>query len=172
MESDNIRILIDRYEAGETSLEEENTLGQYFANESDIPAEWAPYQLIFQWREETKKITLPEDFSVKIASQLRDRPQASNGHTARVFSMRTIATWAAAAAVTLAIGFWFFQDNNGLQYQEEKWAQQETFEDPEAAYEQTREALAFLSSKLQKGQNEASKSLGKLKELDKAIPGN
>jgi hypothetical protein len=171
MESDKIKKLIERYEAGETSIEEENTLSQYFANEN-IPAEWAPYQLIFQWRTETRKVTLPEDFSVKIASQLRDKPQPSTSHTTRIFNMRTIATWAAAAAVTLAIGFWFFKDNNGLQYQEEKWAQQETFENPEEAYEQTREALAFLSSKLQKGQNEASRPLSKLKELDKAIPGN
>ena len=172
MESDKIKKLIERYEAGETSIEEENTLSQYFASESDIPTEWTPYQLLFQWREQTKKVTLPYNFSEKIASQLRDKPQASNNGTARIINMRTIATWAAAAAVTLAIGFWFFKDNNGLQYQEEKWAQQETFEDPEEAYEQTREALAFLSSKLQKGQNEASRPLSKLKELDKAIPCN
>lgn len=48
MESNNIRTLIHRYYEGQTSLSEEKTIAEYFANESDIPADLVPTRAMFE----------------------------------------------------------------------------------------------------------------------------
>lgn len=55
---DRIRLLLDKYDAGETSNAEEALLRKFFATHSnDIPAEWQPYAALFGFVEtERKKI--------------------------------------------------------------------------------------------------------------------
>lgn len=55
---DRIRLLLDKYDAGETSNAEEQRLRDFFATRhGDIPSEWQPYAALFGFVEmERKKI--------------------------------------------------------------------------------------------------------------------
>lgn len=47
MELDRIKILIDRYLEGETTLDEEREIAEYFATCEDIPQEYEPLRAMF-----------------------------------------------------------------------------------------------------------------------------
>ena len=55
MELQKIRDLLEKYEAGETSLAEEKKLREYFAK-NELPDSLKPYQLIFGFSEIEKKL--------------------------------------------------------------------------------------------------------------------
>lgn len=55
---ENIRLLLDKFMSGTTSLEEERRLGDYFSG-SDVPEEWADYQAMFRYFEEGMPPELP-----------------------------------------------------------------------------------------------------------------
>ena len=42
-----IEVLLDKFMAGKTSIEEESLLSQYFSTAHDVPAEWEDYQALF-----------------------------------------------------------------------------------------------------------------------------
>ncbi len=44
-----IRRLLERFMSGETTIEEEDRLGDYFRTAHDIPAEWQEYKLMFDY---------------------------------------------------------------------------------------------------------------------------
>ncbi len=46
---EQIACLLERFMDGETTLEEERLLGEYFQAHQDIPAEWKEYQQMFSW---------------------------------------------------------------------------------------------------------------------------
>jgi hypothetical protein len=58
MNDKQLNQLLDRYFAAETSLEEEAQLRAFF-RQDELPAEWQPYQAIFQELEQQSAIQLP-----------------------------------------------------------------------------------------------------------------
>ena len=169
MEQDRIRALLEKYDQGETTLEEEALIGNYFNSRTDISEDLVQYKLYFQWSSDIKNMKAPESLKYKISDSISDDREK---RTSRIILLRKWSSWAAAAVIILLISVWTikngsyrFSPNNGL-------VDNETFEDPEKAYEQTVQALAFLSNKLNRGQNKASGSIQKLKELEQAIPNN
>ncbi|MGD8428580.1 MAG: hypothetical protein PVH63_13220, partial [Balneolaceae bacterium] len=58
MNKDNFKQLIDKYLAGETSLDEERRLRNYFRAD-DIPNEWKSYAKSFEYFEEMGRQTSP-----------------------------------------------------------------------------------------------------------------
>lgn len=49
MELEKIEVLLEKYNQGETSLEEENQLRIYFKEQKRLPAEWMMYRDLFQY---------------------------------------------------------------------------------------------------------------------------
>ena len=123
MELDNIKKLLDAYFEGNTTLEQEEQLRQYFQKE-DVAAEFSVYKQFFsalgQAKNEQSRISikLPTEKSNKVRSW-----------------------WYAAAAVLIfAIGM------GSMQY-----AQLQKEKEAIMALKKTREAMLFLSENLNKG---------------------
>ena len=171
MEQDRIRELLEKFDKAETSLKEEAILKDYFLNNEAVPEDLQEYKMYFTWSHEMKEIQAPSSLAADLKGQWSNT-EIRQSYT-RIVTLRRWTSWAAAAVIILIASFWFiktdsyeFNDqNNGLVYQE-------TYDDPEKAYEQTMQALAFLSNKLNSGQNKATGSMKKLKQLDQAIPNN
>lgn len=81
---ENIRLLLDKFMSGTTSLEEERQLGNYFSG-NDVPEEWADYQAMFRYFEEGMPPELPP----------------ADGMVA---TRRPWLRWLAAASVLLLVG--------------------------------------------------------------------
>jgi len=133
---------LEKYWNAETSLEEEKKLLEEMTG-SDTP-EAGYFAMIAKARQEKSKLS-PAD--------IHTYAQPSTEH--RVAIVRPLYRWIASAAAVLmfaiaGIGLW-----NYSQQATQPMQMAETFDDPYEAYEEMREALAFVSSKMNKSQSEA-----------------
>jgi len=143
--------LLEKYWNAETSLEEEKRHLEEMTG-SDSP-EAGYFAMIAKARQEKSKLT-PAD--IKSYAQ----PSASGPVAAILPLYRWIASAAAILVFVVAgLGLW----NYSLQATQPAHMA-ETYDDPYEAYEEVREALAFVSSKLNKSQNEALVNIKKAGE--------
>jgi hypothetical protein len=143
--------LLEKYWNAETSLEEEKRLLEEMTG-SDSP-EAGYFTMIAKARQEKSKLT-PID--------LKSYTQPAIG--GQVAVVLPLYRWIASAAAILifivaGMGLW-----NYSQQVTQPVQIAETFDDPYEAYEEVREALAFVSSKLNKSQNEALVNIKKAGE--------
>jgi len=172
MEAEDIRRLLEKYEAAETSLEEENVLKDYFESEMNVPDDWIPFKLLFGWKDKVHSSQLSDSFSDRLREKIEASEQSTPDSTsARILRFNPFIRWGIAASLMIAFGLWILMQERTNNSSEPNWTiEEETFDSPEDAYKQTMEALAFVSTKMNKGRIKATESIGKLKRLDDVIP--
>jgi len=157
MDYNNIKQILEKYWEGETSLQEENLLHEYF-NSDDVVEELKDVQPMFQYFkvEQSTRIENPK-FDEQLLTQLEEtmiKPMRSVGNR-RNRIIRLVAS--AAAIVLLAFsGLFIYQqmDTSGqIAETEETLLLEDLTEEERLAYEQTKAALAYVSSKLNRGTN-------------------
>jgi hypothetical protein len=75
MEYNEIKNLLDKYLAGETSQEEEKALSQYFA-QANVHADFEEWKPLFNYFSSEKNLTVSDDFDEKILSQIQPKQSA------------------------------------------------------------------------------------------------
>jgi len=135
--------LLDRYWNGETSLEEEQLILKEMAGSTE------PDALYFKMIAEARK----QKSSLKIEDIKSYNLQASTPQPRMI--VLPVYRWVASAAAILlfciaGIGLW-----NYTHQQSTPDVMADSFDDPQKAYEEVREALAYVSTKLNKSQSEA-----------------
>ncbi|GHT74463.1 hypothetical protein AGMMS50262_07480 [Bacteroidia bacterium] len=93
--------LLEKYWQGETSLEEEKRLQEFFLN-GDVPEEWKKYRPLFVWKEKQK--------SVSIDKKVVTKPQKSI-----MVQFYPALKMAASVLIMLTVGIGFY-----THYQQEK----------------------------------------------------
>ena len=141
MDLHHIRTLTQKYLEGETSLEEEQQLRDYFT-QGDVDETLQEFKPLFSYFVEAKQEQSTSDI----------RPQLSKSHN------KMYKTWMAAAAsiALVATAVWY---GNGYTASQDDLG---TYESPEVALQKTRDILNLVSSYM----NEGTKDLGYLAELD------
>jgi len=134
---------LNKYWEAETSLQEEQQLMKEFMGTDGSEAEY--FKMISETRQKRSKLTMAD---IKAYNQKHEA--ASTGAT-----VLPLYRWVASAAAILlfavsAVGLWNYSQQ-ATQHQQ----MAETFDDPQKAYEEVREALAFMSTKFNKTQDEA-----------------
>ncbi|MEZ4793022.1 MAG: hypothetical protein R2783_06065 [Gelidibacter sp.] len=123
----NIEKLLERYDNGETTLQEEQQLRVYFA-QNDVAPHLEPYRVMFQYFANTRQ----EQFTKEVSVKSKKRSY--------------IYQWISIAAIIVAM-FGIFTQFSGNQ--------KKTLDDlnPEEllAYNKTKEALNLVSSKFNQG---------------------
>ncbi len=163
MDYKKIKILLDNYFDGNTSLEDESKLQQYFLSDH-IDQKLLEYRPIFQNYHEEKNIKLGEDFDRKLFEKIQD---IEDQKTKSIF---LIPRWMkVAATVALLIGITFIFKNQFVSDSSSKQIAWETYEpeSPEEAYEAAKNALLLVSNKLNNGTNTATDNLSKMKAMNK-----
>lgn len=92
MKQEDLKILIDKFMSGTTTLDEEKTLGDFFRQTERLPAELEPYRDMFAY------------FDNGMTGEPSDKPVS---HAAPVRSLRWIAGIAAAVAVIFMAAYQF-----------------------------------------------------------------
>jgi hypothetical protein len=145
---DNIENLVEKYWKGDTSLEEEAVLGDYFRY-NDYPERFIGVAQYFIMLAEEDG-SLGQDFDDEILERIG--PQENSG---RVISLHRAARYLAVACIAMVIGtsVWYAFKEEPAQ------PIAVTLEDPDvrAAFEKTKSALMMVGNRLNEGKEQALK---------------
>ncbi len=145
-----IRVMLDRFYEGESSVDEEREL-QHFFRGSELPEEWRAEKDIFDALKESKEaIPVPDDLNRKILQRLD--AQIRKDARRRRISLYSLSGIAAGLLALITIYQFVLRD-----VKPESLAQnslKESFDDPMEAYEEARRTLAYMSAKLSNGTRE------------------
>ena len=136
--------LLERYWNGETSLQEE----QEILNEmTSTPSADAMYFImIAEARRQKSKLKIDDIHAFNL------KTVTTQAAPARIVPLQRWLASAAAVVLFAIAGFGLWNYTHKTQ---QSAVMADSFEDPYAAYEEVREALAFVSAKLNKSQSEA-----------------
>lgn len=143
MNTGEIKILLEKYLNGNTTLEEEKRLKAIFAGE-DIPKEFLPYRDYFSYVGDVSKESLSNTgFEEKLQAKIDEESSVIP------ISRRKRIFWASGvAAGILILVTAFFQINRVVDRVED------TYSNPELAYQEAKKILYFVSNKFNKGTEE------------------
>lgn len=150
MELKEVKILLQRFFEGETSVEEENLLAEIFRNE-EVPAELEVYRGFFVATEELSKPVF-DGFEEDVMNHILESEH--NEKKKFRWLWQTVTSVAAVLLIALLV-INFNQDKNQFK---------DTYDDPEIAYAEATKALRYMAGKYQKGMEQ----LQPIAKLDKA----
>ena len=162
MDSNKINALLEKYFDGASNLEEERILKQYF-QQDNIAEDLLPYKGLFQYFEVEQEATLSADFESRLMEKIQAPPVHKGIRTMQFSWMRV----AAAILFLVALVFVVRQWQPGVD-KNVNWSAYEA-DNPEEAYEATMAALALVSKKMNTGEKETLKGLGKIKQVNKEV---
>jgi hypothetical protein len=142
MTTEEIKHLLEKYWAGDTSLEEEFTLKTFFSGDT-VPEELRKYQPLFLWK--TKQLQLKGSQALK--------PELKKPLNFQWYSFFKIAA-SVMLVLTLGIGFY-------THYQQEKYIDRifpETYSNPEDALQETKIVIGKISSVLNLAKDKQNES--------------
>ncbi|WP_156101178.1 hypothetical protein [Salegentibacter sp. Hel_I_6] len=135
-----VKVLLERYDAGKTTLAQEEALRDYF-NHNEVPQELMSYRLIFGYAEKSRR--------QKMEREVQLPGDKKNGKY----------LWTAiAASVVLLLGLFLFQ-NEPIAMQDSNLG---TIQDKEEALQKSMETLRMVSELM----NEGKEDLVYLKEFN------
>lgn len=151
MSEKRINEILNHYWAGESSLEEEVVLKQYFA-QGELPAEHERYRALFSfYAKEEKRQMRGGEVREFVSSEVQqpispsfEKPQDRS----RSLTHSSLFFLAAAFALLISLSIFLMpqpQDPNHISLTAD------TFEDPEEAYQEARKALLLVSARLNSG---------------------
>ncbi len=147
MNSRQTENLLERYFNGETSLEDEKNLREFF-QKKDIPPHLLSLKAQFEYfSDEHDHNYLDESFDNKILNEISKEDKLQIRHTRRRF-LYTASGIAASILIILSIFFKFDPLTSKVE---------DTFSDPMAAYLETKKALLFVAETFNKGAEPISK---------------
>ena len=175
MESlEQIRKMLERFYLGESTLEEEKKLQEYFAS-TTVPEELIPdKELFLNFNSGNESIRVPGDLNKKIIATIDDVERKAV-RTRRI-SMFSLSGLAAGLLAMIAVYLFYFRDDKPTLLSSVEWT--DTYEDPMEAYEEAKRTLAFVSAKLNNGTSElkhvqqVAKTADPLKSLSKINKGS
>lgn len=164
-----IQIVVNKYFEGETTLEEEASLQEYF-NSGNVAPELQKYQALFAFIKEEKETRTSQGFESQVLAKIK-----GNSAGLRVVSRR-YQFLRVAAGVALLVGMFFFIQNNlnnktNITTAETvtiDWSKYEVKTEAEAIAE-TEEAMRILAKAFNRGTKKASKDLKKVGEATKVL---
>jgi hypothetical protein len=163
MESiEQLRNILERFYRGETSLEEEKKLQDYFSS-TKVPEEFIPDKELFQAFGSENEIHVPDDLNRKIIASI-DRAERKAVRTRRI-SVFSLSGLAAGLLVMIAVYLFFIRKDDSHSFLASgQWS--DTYEDPVEAYTEAKRTMMYVSAKLNQGTDE----LKYIKEVKKTEP--
>ena len=168
MEYQTIEEILNRYFEGESTLEEETMLKEYFSH-SDFPAEHRGMKELFQYFDEANREAIPDlDISSHLDSVIENEWKKETRNR-----FRHVVAWVGSAAAVLVLTFGIYQ------YMEKpETVIKDTYKDPKMAYLETRRALMMVSRTMNRNTanlkylskvDESFDQMKKVAEIDKVI---
>jgi len=150
-----------KYWEGESSLQEESKLKEYFSGEN-VAKELLPYKSLFQFFVKESN-DVPSD---ELDKKLMDQMVSSISQKRRIIGWKPLLKYA-AAFVFLAFGtFYFFSNQLPSTVEDSAVVYHDDPEDAIKAYNEVKAALALVSRNMDKGTSKASIGISKTKKTN------
>ncbi len=162
MDYNNIRKLLDKYWEGQSSVEEEIQLRDFFSG-TDVPEDLKSYQPLFQFFQMEQDKKLNDDFDKKLIQKL----ESSEKPTAKVRRLPYYLMRIAAAGLLL-FSIYFVSQQGPFKPDQTEVANYDEMT-PEEVYAQTKQALLLVSAKLNKGTDVANEGMSKMHKATSVI---
>ena len=156
MDYKGIKTLLEKYWNCETSLEEEAQLRKYFTGQA-IHDDFKHFAPLFQYYKSENNKMVSNGFDKKILEQIERRKKPGKLRHLKIY-------YRVAAAVILILFFITIHQRFIAVKEKATVVVKDTFEDPEKALEETKNALLLVSEKWNKGKS----NIVKLSEFNKA----
>ncbi len=151
MASERIEKLLEKYFAAETTVAEEKELTTFF-NSAHVPDHLKEYRSLFVFFVAEKKPSVSSSFNEKVLNAIE--PEKKNNIR---WLILTVSAAAAVILIVLSLTFLMKQNGNGKEIVYDQPDQKQI------AYNQTKDALMFVSSKINIGKKQMKK-VGKFNE--------
>jgi hypothetical protein len=146
----DIRLMLEKFYRGDTTLEEERRLQQYFASTA-VPEEMIPDKELFEaFDDGSDSVEVPDDLNDKILNSI-DLMDRKETRTRRI-TMYSLSGLAAGLLVLIAVYLFFLRDDTRPLIASNEMV--DTYEDPIKAYEEAKKTLVYVSNKLNTGTSE------------------
>ncbi len=158
--------LLEKYWEGETSLEEEKMLRVYF-NSTDVAPDLILYKPFFLYQKVEQEKTLSDNFEQELLAkiELEEKPIVKINRKQNV----TYYLYRIAAALALLFGVWFLFKPVVIETEQIAAVDEDTFDDPEEAFNELKSALLLVSRNFEKGKSESMKGVIKINTLRKTV---
>jgi hypothetical protein len=167
MDSKTIHTILEKYWEGESSLQEEAKLREFF-NQDNVPKEFESVRPLFQYFKQEQEAYLNGDFDERLSSKLKAVDNVrGRAHSLSFYIRRVAAVAAILAGVIFFFNKGFFNTTsdeiafNDLNQQEKVEAQ--------IAYTEVKAALLLMSKKLKKGTDKAEEGISQVRKATKVI---
>ena len=142
MKLQEIEQLLAKYYNGETSLDEERRLKEFFASE-EVPVRFLAEKAQFAWLTEAGAGTLEDE---KFDSSVLNRVGAAEGLLGRIMERKSWFYTTVGMAATILILLAIF-----IRFEPFPKKIQDTYSDPQVAYQEAKKVLFFVSKQLNRG---------------------
>lgn len=166
MKEDTIRHLLEKYYSGETDVNEEKILEDYFMHD-EVSAEFSVDKEVFCRLAEIKENdepTVPEGMDKRISDNIDMWEKQSKADKPRYYTLYRYVSGIAAAAVILICISVFMPKN-----QDDSAVMQDTFDNPQEAYMATENALQLFAEAFNKGDAQIEKARNVTKNVKEKI---
>lgn len=163
----NIHQLLEKYWEGDTTLQEEKQLKDFF-NHAKVPTELKEYQPLFQYFEYESQLKLDNDFEDRLMAQL-------DNNTATIVPLLTRNSTYVMLRRIAAIALLIFSIGYGVTYYQSNASKPTTIaledltEEERLQFEQAKAALVFASEKLNRGASLAATGVVKVHKSTEKI---
>jgi hypothetical protein len=173
MDLKRIKLLLEKYYSGESTLDEENILREYFGREvvdKELIADKDIF--IYQMQENNKSTEIPD-----ISDQIWDNIKDIDNKKLHLIKPKSYLFLRIAASVVVVLGSYFLLKND-IFNKEQEIEFTDTYENPELAYQQAKETLMYVSAMLNNGTdhlepihkvNEGTEQLHKLSSFNNGL---
>jgi hypothetical protein len=162
MDSKQLEQLLEKYWSCETTLQEEESLRNYF-QQADVPESLRETAELFRFFEREKNKALHESFNEVVTKKIRQR---QGGKIVNMMTWVQVARVAAGVMVVVVAGY-FIRQEVRKSYPAEV---ADTYSDPKLAFEETKKALLMISKSFGKAKKEAGK-INVFNEAERKIQG-
>ncbi len=164
-----IEQLLERYWQCETSVEEEAILRIFFS-QAQVPSHLMPYKRLFVSEKMWQEVRTGEDFAARILKRIEEDEPVKARKVTWACRMKPFYKAAACVAIILTLGkaaeSSFPREAGGeSDYNYENY--QDSYNDPEMAYDQISDALQMVSQSLSEASEQDSLTEGQPEEEQK-----
>ena len=149
MDSSKLQQLLQQYWSGETTLEEEHLLRDYFLH-NEVPEELSEVAAMFRYFDQTKKNALNDvTFDRTLIDKVSGKRKQGKVQSLVFNSMRI-----AAGVVVVVAATWFIRKEIRQSTPQEMV---DTYDDPKLAFEETKKALMMIGKGFGTAEKQAQK---------------